>query len=212
MFFERAPDAPPPAVSTEQTAAIRTADPRVRRAGGLCRGIGARHVAGLLGLRRRLSRRSHGRAGARDHCGPARGDHLAAHPRRQYAARLLVLSAALSAMGRTRRRASSPRFSPRRSSRRRRLPMMAYDVPPPPPEEIVYIRRPVLVFDDPVFGVRAAAPAAGFFPAPPPPEFVVLRTAAAAGRACSCCRCRSIGRCRSGCARRPTWRRRRRTT
>ena len=52
--------------------------------------------------------------------------------------------------------------------------VMAYDLPPPPPEEIVYIRRPVLVFDDPAFGFAPPPPAPVLFLAPPPPEFVVL--------------------------------------
>src|SRR5262249_40188499 len=50
---------------------------------------------------------------------------------------------------------------------------LPHDVPPPPPEEIVYIRRPILIFDDPVFAF-APPPPAVIFLAPPPPEFVVL--------------------------------------
>ena len=54
---------------------------------------------------------------------------------------------------------------------------MIYDVPPPPPAEIVYVDRPVLVFNDPVFGfvppppivVLAPPPAYLVFPPPPPP-------------------------------------------
>jgi uncharacterized caspase-like protein len=55
-----------------------------------------------------------------------------------------------------------------------RFAVVDYDVPPPPPDEIVYIRRPVLVFSDPIFGFAPPPPAPIFFLAPPPPEFVVL--------------------------------------
>jgi hypothetical protein len=50
--------------------------------------------------------------------------------------------------------------------------VMAYDLPPPPREEIIYIRRPVLMFDDPVFGFAPPPPTPVIFLAPPPPEFV----------------------------------------
>jgi uncharacterized caspase-like protein len=52
--------------------------------------------------------------------------------------------------------------------------LLAYDLPPPPPEEIVYIRRPVLVFDDPVFAFAPPPPPPVVFLAPVPAEFVVL--------------------------------------
>ena len=43
---------------------------------------------------------------------------------------------------------------------------IAYDIPPPPPPEIVYVNRPVLVFDDPIFGFVPPPPIV--FLAPPP--------------------------------------------
>jgi uncharacterized caspase-like protein len=58
-----------------------------------------------------------------------------------------------------------------------------YDVPPPPPPEIVYVDRPVLVFSDPVFDfplpppIVFLGPPPGYllFPPPPPPiELFVL--------------------------------------
>lgn len=48
-----------------------------------------------------------------------------------------------------------------------------YDVPPPPPEEYVYIERRVLVFDDPVFAFAPPPPPPVYFLAPPPPYFVL---------------------------------------
>jgi uncharacterized caspase-like protein len=56
-----------------------------------------------------------------------------------------------------------------------------YDVPPPPPPEIIYVDRPVLVLDDPAFGfapppriVFLAPPYLVFPPPPPPVELFVL--------------------------------------
>jgi uncharacterized caspase-like protein len=48
----------------------RAAHARAGRAGSLCRGLGTRHIGRVFGLSRRLSRRSHGRAGARDYRRP----------------------------------------------------------------------------------------------------------------------------------------------
>src|SRR5258708_2851552 len=90
------------------------ADARSWRARRLCRGVGTRHVAGLLGFSRRLSRRSDGRTSACHCCRPARGDHVAAHPRRRHAARLLVVSAALSGRAARGRCAPAPGVSCRR--------------------------------------------------------------------------------------------------
>jgi uncharacterized caspase-like protein len=49
---------------------------------------------------------------------------------------------------------------------------IGYDIPPPPPAEIVYVDRPVLVFDDPEFGFVPPPPIV--FLAPPPPYLVFL--------------------------------------
>ncbi|BCM18181.1 caspase family protein [Mesorhizobium sp. J8] len=52
--------------------------------------------------------------------------------------------------------------------------VIVYDVPPPPPEEIVYVDRPVLYFDDPDFDFEPPPPVDVIFLPPPPPDFVVL--------------------------------------
>src|SRR5262245_35486252 len=92
----------------------RAADSRSRRAGSLRRGVGARHAGWLFGIPYGLSRRPHGGTRARHRRRPARGDHVAANPRRRHAACLLVLSAALSA-GAARGRCAPPSgFSCRR--------------------------------------------------------------------------------------------------
>ncbi len=50
--------------------------------------------------------------------------------------------------------------------------VISYDVPPPPPPEVVYVERPVVSFGDPDFGYAPPPPVV--FLAPPPPEFVAL--------------------------------------
>src|SRR4030081_6474 len=50
---------------------------------------------------------------------------------------------------------------------------ITYDVPPPLEEEVVYFRRSVLVFDDPDYGFIPPPPPKEFFLPPPPPDFVV---------------------------------------
>ncbi|TPI44913.1 peptidase C14 caspase catalytic subunit p20 [Mesorhizobium sp. B2-9-1] len=52
--------------------------------------------------------------------------------------------------------------------------VIVYDVPPPPPEEIIYVDRPVLYFDDPDFDFEPPPPIDVVFLPPPPPDFVVL--------------------------------------
>jgi uncharacterized caspase-like protein len=162
-FFERAPDAPPPAVSAEETAAIRakpiksftvqdayaaaverdsldgysefvTAYPRDPLAARVRVIIAARREA-IIWRRSRI-----------EDTPPAYWSYLRRYPDGPHAwdarRRLAFLAAALE---------PPPTFA-----------VLAYDVPPPPPEEIVYIRRPVLYFDDPEFA---------FAPPPPPPVF-----------------------------------------
>jgi uncharacterized caspase-like protein len=175
VFFERASDAPPPAVSSEQAAAMRARP---------MRDLGAQdaYVAAL----------------ERD---TLQGylDFLAAYPDDAMAARVRAIVAARReaiTWRRTRVVDTPPAYwsylrrypqGPHAADAHRRLAFlaaafepppsftaMAYDLPPPPPEEIVYIRRPVLVFDDPVFAFAPPPPPPVIFLAPPPPEFVVL--------------------------------------
>src|SRR3982074_2530504 len=174
-FFERAPDAPPPAASTEEVAAIRTKPIREFPA----------QEAYVAALERDTLQ--------------GYSDFVAAYPRDPMAARVQVIIAARREAITWRRTCivnTPPAYwsylrrypdGPHAPDAHRRLAIlaaalepppsfavMAYDVPPPPPEEIVYIRRPVLVFDDPVFAFAPPPPPPVFFLAPPPPEFVVL--------------------------------------
>ena len=175
VFFERAADAPPPAISTEQTAAIRARPIRDLDA----------QEAYIVALERDTLE--------------GYSDFLAVYPNDPMARRVRAIIAARReaiTWRRTRIVDTPPAYwsylrrypdGPHASDARRRLAflaaafepppsfaVMAYDLPPPPPEEIVYIRRPVLVFDDPVFGFVPPPPAPVLFLAPPPPEFVVL--------------------------------------
>ena len=83
VFFERASDAPAarrfPRTDCSHPFA---ADPGTGRAGGVYRGIGARHARRLFGISRRLCRRSDGQARACNRCRSPRGAHMATHPRR----------------------------------------------------------------------------------------------------------------------------------
>src|SRR5712691_3716673 len=175
VFFERASDAPPPAVSSEQVAAMRARP---------MRDLGAQdaYVAAL----------------ERD---TLQGylDFLAAYPDDPMAARVRAIVAARReaiTWRRTRVVDTPPAYwsylrrypdGPHAADAHRRLAFLAaafepppsftalaYDLPPPPPEEIVYIRRPVLVFDDPVFASAPPPPPPVFLAPPPPPEFAVL--------------------------------------
>src|SRR6516165_6756384 len=152
VFFERALDAPPPAVSTEQTAAVRS-----RPLGDL--GAPEAYAAAL----------------DRDTL-DGYSEFLTAYPGDPMATRVRAIAAArreAMTWQRTRVVDTPPAYwsylrrypqGPHAADAQRRLAFlaaafeppgsftaMAYDLPPPPPEEIVYIRRPVLVFDDPVF-------------------------------------------------------------
>jgi uncharacterized caspase-like protein len=170
VFFERAADAPPPAISVEQTAAVRARP--IRDLDAQDAYIAALERDTLEGY----------------------SDFLAVYPNDPMARRVRAIIAARReaiTWRRTRVVDTPPAYwsylrrypdGPHASDARRRLAflaaafepppsfaVMAYDLPPPPPEEIVYIRRPVLVFDDPAFG---------FAPPPPAP---VLPGAAPAG-------------------------------
>jgi uncharacterized caspase-like protein len=175
VFFERAPDAPPPAVAAEQTGAIRSRpikefSPQEAYAAALDRDTlegysdfltaypddpMAKRVRAIVAARREALT---WRRTCAVNTPPAYWSYLRRYPQGPHAAdahrRLAFLSAAFE---------PPPAFA-----------AMAYDLPPPPPEEIVYIRRPVLVFDDPVFAFAPPPPPPVIFLAPPPPEFVLL--------------------------------------
>ena len=176
VFFERAPDAPPPGISTEQTAAIRARPIRELDAqeayivalerdtleaysdflGTYPNDPMARRVRAIIAARREALTWRRTRVVDTP---PAYWSYLRRYPDGPHAGdahrRLAFLAAAFE---------PPPSFA-----------VMAYDLlPPPPPEEMIYIRRPVLVFDDPEFGFVPPRPAPVIFLAPPPPEFVLL--------------------------------------
>jgi uncharacterized caspase-like protein len=162
VFFERAPDAPPPPVPPEQTAAVRTKP-----------------------IREVPAQEAYAAALDRDTL-QGYSDFVAAYPGDPMVPRVRVIIAARREAiiwRRTRLEDTPPAYwsylrrypeGPHAPDAHRRLAflaaafeppptfaVMAYDdVPPPPPEEIVYFGRPVLYFDDPVFA---------FAPPPPPP-------------------------------------------
>ena len=175
VFFERGPDAPPPAASADQTAAIRTAP---------IRDLGAQqgYVAAL----------------DRDTL-PGYGDFLAAYPDDPMAKRVRAIVAARreAIIWRSSRLQDTPpaywsylrRYphGPHAWDARRRLaylaaefepppsfPVMSYDVPPPPPDELAYVDRPVLAFDDPVYAFAPPPPPPLFWLPPPPVDFYEL--------------------------------------
>jgi uncharacterized caspase-like protein len=175
VFFERGPDAPPPAASPEQTASLRSRPIRDLNAqdaylAALARDTldayedflnafpqdrMAQRVRALIAARREAMtwRRTY------DADTPqAYWSYLRRYPRGGHAAdarrRLAQLAAALE---------PPPSFA-----------MIDYDVPPPQPDEVVYYERPVLAFDDPVFAFAPPPPPPVYFLEPPPPEFVVL--------------------------------------
>jgi len=175
VFFERAPDAPPPTVAAEQTGAIRSRpikefSPQEAYAAALDRDTlegysdfltaypddpMAKRVRAIVAARREALT---WRRTCAVNTPPAYWSYLRRYPQGPHAAdahrRLAFLSAALE---------PPPAFA-----------ALAYDLPPPLPEEIVYIRRPVLVFDDPFFAFAPPPPPPVVFLAPPPPEFVLL--------------------------------------
>src|SRR6516162_7914769 len=174
VFFDRAPDAPPPAVSPDQTAAIRTRplrdfDARDAYAAALERDTlqgyfdfvdvypndpMAPRVRAIIAARRGAITWHRTRLVDTP---DAYWSYLRRYPRGPHAAdarrRLAILAAALE---------PPPSF-----------PMIDYDVPPPVPDEIVYVDRPVLVFDDPGFDFAPPPPPPLFILAPPPPYFVL---------------------------------------
>ena len=175
VFFERSPDAPPPAVAAERTAAMR-AKP-IRELSPQDAYIAALERNSLAGYE----------------------EFLVAYPDDPMAARVRAIVAARREALTWRRTyvADTPNAywsylrryprGPHAADARRRLAQLAeateppsgfaalnYDVPPPPPQESAYMERPVLAFDDPAFGFAPPPPPPVYFLPPPPPEFVVL--------------------------------------
>ncbi|MGY3452262.1 caspase family protein [Bradyrhizobium sp. USDA 4353] len=174
-FFERAPDAPAPQASPEQTAALRARPIRelpVQEAytaaleRDTLQGYEdfiaaypgdplARRVRAIVAARREaLTWRRTYRTDSPD----AYWSYLKRYPYGAHAAdarrRLAILSAPPE---------PPPTFA-----------MIEYDVPPPPPDEVVYVERPVLMFSDPEFGFVPPPPPPVYVLPPPPPEFVEL--------------------------------------
>src|SRR5882672_5420370 len=174
-FFERAPDAPPPQVSPEQTSSIRSKpirdfDARDGYLAALDRDNlqdyenflraypndpMARRVQAIVAARREAITWRRSRSVDTP---PAYWSYLRRYPRGSHAndarRRLAYLTAALE---------PPPRFE-----------IISYDVPPPPPEEVIYVERPVLIFDDPDFGFEPPPPPPVFFLPPRPVYFVDL--------------------------------------
>ena len=174
-FFERGPDAPPPAETADQVAALRARP---------IRDLGAQDAYAAALERDTL---------------PAYEEFLAAYPGDPLAKRVMAIVAARREAITWRRtyRNDTPEAywsylrryprGPHAGDARRRLAiltapaepppsfaMIDYDVPPPPPEEVVYVDRPVLYFGDPVFAFAPPPPPPVYYLPPPPPDFVVL--------------------------------------
>lgn len=175
VFFERAPDAPAPAVSSDQMMAMRT-----RPIGDF--GAQEAYLAAL----------------DRD---TLQGylDFLAAFPDDPMAKRVRAIVAARreAITWRRTRNLDTPQAywsylrrypnGPHAYDARRRLAflsvaleppptfaMVDYEVAPPPPEEVVYVDRPVLAFGDPGYGFAPPPPPPVYFLPPQPAEFVVV--------------------------------------
>jgi uncharacterized caspase-like protein len=174
-LFERAPDAPSPQVSSEQTSWIRSKpirdfDARDAYLAALDRDNlqdyenflraypndpMARRVQAIVAARREAITWRRSRSVDTP---PAYWSYLRRYPRGSHAndarRRLAYLTSALE---------PPPRFD-----------IISYDVPPPPPEEVIYVERPVLIFDDPDFGFEPPPPPPVFFLPPRPVYFVDL--------------------------------------
>ncbi len=175
VFFERAPDAPAPAVTNEQVSSIRAKpirdfDAREAYIAALERDTlqgyldflsaypddpMARRVRAIVAARREAITWRRTRTVDTPQ---AYWSYLRRYPRGPHVAdahrRLAYLAAA---------------FEPPES-----FAVITYDVPPPLEEEVVYFRRPVLVFDDPDYDFIPPPPPPIYFLPPPPPEFVIL--------------------------------------
>jgi uncharacterized caspase-like protein len=184
VFFERAADAPPPALAADRVDAMRSRplkDLGARDAYAAAverdtlRGYEeflaaypsdplAKRIRGLLAARREaMTWRRTREVNTPD----AYWSYLDRYPRGPHVADARRRLASLTAP-----EEPPPSFSP-----------ISYDIPPPPPAEIVYVDRPVLVFDDPAFGFVPPPPTVFlapppsylvFSPPPPPLELFVL--------------------------------------
>ncbi len=173
VFFERAKDAPPPALAAEQVSAMRS------------------QPLGELG-----AQDAYAAAIERDTL-QGYEEFLAAYPSDPLANRVRALLAARREALTWQRtcHVNSPNAywsylsryprGPHVPDARQRLTTLAapeepppsfapiiYDVPPPPPPEIIYVDRPVLFLDDPAFGFAPPPPIV--FLAPPPTYLVYL--------------------------------------
>lgn len=175
VFFERAPDAPPPAAGSAQKRALRS-----QPIGDL--GAQDAYIAALE--RDTLQ-------GYQDFLATYPDDPMAKRVRAIIAARREAITWRKTRVNDTPQAYWSylrryPR-GPHAGDCHRRLAflaaapepppsfdMIAYDVPPPPPEEIVYVEQPVLVFDDPVYAFAPPPPPPVYFLPPPPVDFVLL--------------------------------------
>jgi uncharacterized caspase-like protein len=174
-LFDKAPDAPPPAVSPEQTSSIRTKP---------IRDFDARD-AYLAALDRDTLQ------GYLDFVAAFPSDPMVPRVRAIIAARREAITWRRTRNFDTPRAYWSylrryPRGAHSYDARRRLRELAAalepppsfdvieYDVPPPPPDEIVYVERPVLVFDDPDFDFEPPPPPPVIFLPPPPVYFVDL--------------------------------------
>src|ERR1700738_603540 len=185
-FFERAPDAPPPAISSEQTSSMRTRPVRDFSAQEAYLAAVdrdtledyeafvsaypgdpmARRVRAIIAARREAIT---WRRTRNVNTPPAYWSYLRRYTRRAHAGDARRGLAYLSAEFEP-----PPRFSD-----------ITYDVPPPPPDEVIYIERPVLAFDDPDFGFEPPPPPPVMFlpprpvyffelPPPPPPAYAYI--------------------------------------
>jgi uncharacterized caspase-like protein len=174
-LFDKASDAPAPAVSPEQTSSIRSKPIREFDAGdaylaaldrdtlqGYLDFVAAfpsdpmaPRVRAIIAARREalIWRRTRNNDTPR-----AYWSYLRRYPR-----------GAHSYDARRRLRALAAAFEPPPS-----FEVIEYDVPPPPPDEIIYVERPVLVFDDPDFDFVPPPPPPVMFLPPPPVYFVDL--------------------------------------
>ncbi|TPI16399.1 peptidase C14 caspase catalytic subunit p20 [Mesorhizobium sp. B4-1-3] len=175
VFFDRAPDAPPPKVSEAEERANRSRPVRDFNA----------HDAYVAALDRDTMR------GYEDFLDAYPHDPMAKRVRAIVAARREAITWRQTWMRDTPEAYWSylERYphGPHAWDARRRLEhfdaelepppsfsVIVYDVPPPPPEEIVYVDRPVLYFDDPDFDFEPPPPVDVIFLPPPPPDFVAL--------------------------------------
>jgi uncharacterized caspase-like protein len=173
VFFERAADAPPPALAQDRVNAMRSRPLRDLGAQDAYAAAIERdtlqgyeeflaaypsdplanRIRGLVAARREAMTWRRTRA---VNTPDAYWSYLDRYPRGPHAADARRRLASLTAP-----EEPPPSFSP-----------IGYDIPPPPPAEIVYVDRPVLVFDDPEFDFVPPPPIV--FLAPPPVYLVFL--------------------------------------